>query len=269
MISFPNAKINLGLYVVAKRTDGYHNIESVLWPVPWNDVLEIVRSPNGQFEMGVSGISLDVSREENLVFQAWRLMQDHFSLPAVHIHLHKNIPMGAGLGGGSSDAAFTIKMLNQLFALNLSKRKMQSLARKIGSDCIFFIDNIPRFVAGTGELLSETKADPGGYHIGIIKPSAHISTAEAYQNIMARPAPRGWEKRIRDPRLWKEHIHNQFEEYVMAQYPSLLDVKERMYAYGAIYASLTGSGSAIYGLFNEKPDMAKWFPEFLNWQGRL
>ena len=193
MLLFPNAKINFGLYVVAQRNDGYHNIESILWPVPWKDVLEVVPAQDRKFQFIQTGIPLQVNEESNLVVKVWNYMQVKFSLSPVHIHLHKNIPPGAGLGGGSADAAFTIKALSTLFRLDLSVKRMQRLASKFGSDCPFFIDGKPHFVAGTGTLLAQTKLDLSGYHIGIIKPGISISSAKAYQSVDVKPSPAHWE----------------------------------------------------------------------------
>ena len=269
MILFPHAKINFGLYVVASRQDGYHNIESVLWPVPWYDILEIISAPDKQFSFSHSGYFLDVESSENLVVKAWGMMQKKFELTPVHIHLHKNIPSGAGLGGGSSDAAYTIVALNELFKLKMSRKRMQFLAGKLGSDTPFFIDGNPHFVAGKGELLAQTQVDLSGYHIGIVKPELHISTAEAYKNIESAPSPQRWEFPANEPEKWKYQIRNHFEDYLLVEYPQLNKIKEKLYDHGAFYASVTGSGAAVYGLFRESPDIAKWFPKETGWQGQL
>ncbi len=269
MISFPNAKINFGLYITGVRIDGYHNIESILWPVPWKDILEIIPAPDQRFSFRQTGIKIGGESDENLVVRAWELMKDKYDLPAVHIHLHKIIPMGAGLGGGSSDAAHTIMLLNNLFDLKLNVRSMQRYASRLGSDCPFFIDGKPHFVAGTGTLLAQTQANLSGMHIGIVKPEAHISTAEAYANISPAPAPSGWEKPSDDPSCWKKEVRNQFEDYVLEAGAEIGQLKEKLYHLGAVYASLSGSGSAVYGLFQEAPDMKSWFPEEYCWQGQL
>lgn len=269
MIKFPHAKINFGLYVIASRQDGYHNIESILWPVPWYDILEIIPAPDKRFSFSQSGNSLDVDGSENLVVKAWELMQKKYDLSPVHIHLHKNIPSGAGLGGGSADAAYTILALSELSGLNLSIKRMQMLAAKLGSDCPFFIDEKPHFVAGKGELLAQTQADLRGYHIGIVKPGLHVSTAEAYKNINAAPSPKRWEFPADNPEEWKYKIRNQFEDYLLVEYPHINTIKGKLYDYGAVYASVTGSGAAVYGLFRESPDMKKWFPKESVWQGQL
>ncbi len=269
MISYPNAKINFGLYITGKRTDGYHNIESVLWPVPWKDILEIIPATDQRFSFEHSGLQVKGDINDNLVVKAWELMKEKYKLQAVHIHLHKNIPMGAGLGGGSSDAAHTIILLNNLFGLKLNVRTMQRHASRLGSDCPFFIDGRAHFVAGTGSLLAQTQVDLNGMHIGIVKPKVNISTAEAYANILSVPAPAGWEKPGHDPADWKKQVRNQFEDYVLEAHPEISQIKEKLYHLGADYASLTGSGSAVYGLFQEAPDMMSWFPAEHCWQGQL
>ncbi|MFO8054663.1 MAG: 4-(cytidine 5'-diphospho)-2-C-methyl-D-erythritol kinase [Bacteroidales bacterium] len=269
MLVFPNAKINFGLYVVALRRDGFHNIESVLWPVPWHDILEIVPSADGRFSFRQTGLELTTPASGNLVVKAWEQMQQAFDLPMVHIHLHKLIPPGSGLGGGSSDAAHTITALNDLFSLGLRSRRMQKLAANIGSDCPFFIDGKPHFVAGTGTLLSETQVDLKGLHIGIVKPDIQISSARAYQEITPSPAPNNWENPGKNPEKWEENVFNQFETYVFREYPGIRAIKDDMTSLKAVYTSLSGSGSAVYGLFQQKPNMAQWFPQFVTWQGQL
>lgn len=269
MLLFPNSKINFGLYIVAKRNDGYHNIESILWPVPWRDILEVVPAPDGKFQFTQTGIPLQITDENNLVVKVWIFMQERFDLSPVHIYLHKTIPSGAGLGGGSSDAAYTIKALNSLFSLKLSTKRMQSFAAKFGSDCPFFIDEKPHFVAGTGTLLAQTKLDLTGYHIGIIKPDISISSAEAYKNIELKSSPSHWENVTSYPYEWRHKVVNQFEEWLMLKNPELMQFKDKLYSHNAFYASLTGSGAAIYGLFEEAPRMNEWFPDMLTWQGQL
>ncbi len=269
MLVFPHAKINLGLYITGKRTDGYHNIETIMWPVPWNDLLEAVPSPDGVFSFRQTGQAPEVAEGDNLVVKAWRLMQGLFNLPPAHIHLHKRIPMGAGLGGGSSDAAHTIVLLNRLFDLGLKTRRMASIATKLGSDCPFFIDGKAHFAAGRGELLSQTHVDLSGLFLGIVKPPVHISTAEAYHNVVPSPAPSRWELPGSDPDHWRNTIGNQFEMHLFPKYPEIATIKEDLYHLNAVYASLTGSGSAVYGLFREKPHMSKWFPGYQTWQGQL
>lgn len=269
MIIFPNAKINFGLYVTAQRRDGYHNIESVLYPVPWTDVLEIVPAQDQKFHFQYTGRVLDVADDSNLVVQAWEMMRERFDLPDVHIHLHKIIPPRAGLGGGSSDAAHTILLLDKIFNLHLSTKRKQSLASKLGSDCPFFIDGKPHFVAGTGDLLAQSRVNLNGYHIGIVKPDINISTAAAYNAMKPAPVPEKWELVGDNPEQWQQKVRNQFEDYVMENYTEIFSLKKRFYELDAVYASLTGSGLAIYGLFHEAPEMEKWFPELITWHGQL
>lgn len=269
MVVFPHAKINIGLYIIAKRHDGYHNLESILYPVPWKDILEMIPAPDGQFHFSQSGSGPDTPKEENLVVKTWQLIKKRYDLPEVHIHLHKNIPFGAGLGGGSSDAAHTILAAEELFKLRISIKRKQRLAGKLGSDCPFFIDGKAHFVAGTGDLLAESRLDLSGFHIGIVKPQVSINTAEAYRRIEPAPAPVRWEAPGNDPANWKGKVRNQFEDYVLPQYPEIAQIKDQLYHLGAVFASLSGSGSAVYGLFREAPDMDSWFAGQTTWQGQL
>jgi 4-diphosphocytidyl-2-C-methyl-D-erythritol kinase len=255
MITFPNAKINLGLYVTGKRDDGFHNIESIFYPVPFCDVLEII--PADKFSFQYEGISVEGNPEDNLVVKAFRLMQSRYDLPEVSIFLLKNIPTGAGLGGGSSDASFTLKLLNDLFKLNLSDGQLIALATELGSDCPFFVTNYPAYVFGRGEMLEAVNVNFAGCYIMIVHAGIHISTAEAYRNIttyssLKIPLPH---LIMRDRAYWKESLQNDFEPYAFSQYPVLAQINQKMYDNGAFYAAMSGSGSAIYGLFEKKPEI--------------
>ncbi|WP_118973501.1 4-(cytidine 5'-diphospho)-2-C-methyl-D-erythritol kinase [Taibaiella koreensis] len=252
MLTFPNAKINIGLYITQKRADGYHNLETVFYPVPFRDALELVDRPGEEGSIALSGLAVAGDREQNLVWRAFQLLQHDFSLQVkpLQIFLHKVIPMGAGMGGGSSDAAFMLRMMNEHFQLGLDTAKLESYALKLGSDCPFFIRNLPAFAAGRGELLEPLSLDLSTYNIQIICPSLHVSTAEAFSGIKPSTAPFDL-RRIGElaPEEWRTHIHNSFEDTVMIAHPVLQDIKAELYAQGAIYASMSGSGSALYGIF--------------------
>ena len=255
MIVCPNAKINIGLEVVRKRADGYHDIETLFVPAPGlSDVLEVVKADEPQ--LTTYGIPCDVPMEKNLCFKAFRLIQDIYGIGNVHIFLYKNIPTGAGLGGGSSDAAFTLTALNSIFELGLDKPRLAEIAAQLGSDCPFFIYNQPMFATGRGEILTPYPLDLSGYRIEIITTGIHISTPEAYKGVddykaglceskLARLA----ERLTTGITSWRENVVNDFELYAFAKYPILAEIKQELYDRGAVYASMTGSGSAMYGIF--------------------
>ena len=270
MISFPNAKINLGLNIIEKRSDGYHNISSCFYPVPINDVLEINLSD--KFDFKISGTPIPGNKNENLVVKAYKLLKKDFNLPEVAIHLHKNIPLEAGLGGGSSDGGFALKMLNEFFDLYLDDSVLEDYAGMLGSDCPFFIYNEPMLVGGRGEEMNAIKLDLKGYYICILKPQLSISTKEAYQGV--KPSKPDYPIQsiiISKPVVkWKNFLKNDFEAPMLKKYPELSSLKDRLYDMGAEYASLTGSGSAIYGLFNAEPVLHKDITQnYFNWVGSL
>ena len=249
MILYPNAKINLGLNIESKRSDGYHNISSVFYPI-YNcfDILEIVSS--NSFLFTSSGISIPGSN--NLCTKAYDLLKLKFNIPAVHIHLHKKIPIGAGLGGGSSDGAFVLKGLNDLFKLNISNKTLKDLALELGADCPFFIENEPKYITGIGDLMENIKLDLSMYEIRLVDSKIHINTKNAYSNIVPKSQKLKLSELIRKPiRLWKDLITNDFEQTVFKNYPKLSKVKENLYEKGAIFSSMTGTGSTIYGLFKK------------------
>ncbi len=250
MISFPNAKINIGLNVINKRADGYHEIETVFVPIAIYDILEIVHGRG--FSFNVSGLKIGGDIFDNLVVRAFDLMRKKFFLPLVNIHLHKSIPIGAGLGGGSSDAAFTIKLLNDIFELNLSTNKLLSLAEELCSDCPFFILNKPSFATGRGEKLTLIDLPLRGYTFVVIYPNIHISSAEAYKSVVPRMPENSLRELIKlPPTKWKDFVKNDFELILFSKYPILKKLKEALYSKGAIYASISGSGSSIYGIFSD------------------
>ncbi len=257
---FPNAKINLGLNVLRKRQDGYHDIETVFYPVFLTD--KIILKEDKESRLTFSGIAIDGIAEDNLVFKAYQTMNHLFQLPPVSIHLDKRIPTGAGLGGGSSDCAFIVTGLNQLFNLNLSISRMQEIASTIGSDCAFFIRNEPALATGRGEILSPLSISLKGYYLVLVKPDVHISTSEAYRGIVpSLPAIPLKEAIHEGICTWKNVIFNCFEPTIMRNHPTISAIKNKLHHMGAIYSAMSGSGSTVFGLFDHKiPQAAKEFP---------
>ncbi len=256
MIVFPNAKINLGLHVTGKRPDGYHNLETIFYPVPIQDALEIVvRTDTGnKWQLYTYGTEIAGNPEENLVVKAYNLLDQSFDLPPVDIHLYKHIPSGAGLGGGSADASFMIRLLNTRFDLGLSKMDMEEYASTLGADCAFFISNSPTLATGIGNKFSPLSLSLKGYGICIIKPDVFVSTREAFALIRPHRAAHALTEIISRPvEEWKEYLINDFEESVFPQYPEIATIKEKLYQTGALYASMSGSGSSVFGIF--RPDI--------------
>ena len=241
MITFPNAKINLGLNVVEKRADGYHNIETVFYPINLQDALEVNRLENRSepFRLCVKGTLLDGAPEDNLVVKAYLLLREKYQLPPVDIHLYKHIPTGAGLGGGSADGAFMIKLLNEKFQIGLTVQEMEEYAARIGADC--------------GNIFEPVTCTLADYRLVLVKPQNAISTSEAYSRIKPHYPEKSVKEIIRQPvETWKDELKNDFEESVFALYPEIAAIKDKMYDLGAVYASMTGSGSAVYGIFRER-----------------
>ncbi|HKJ78875.1 MAG TPA: 4-(cytidine 5'-diphospho)-2-C-methyl-D-erythritol kinase [Prolixibacteraceae bacterium] len=252
MITFPNAKINLGLHVVSKRQDGYHNLETVFYPVKLADALEMVEAD--ETVITFSGIPIGGSYRDNLVYKAWQLLQADYNVPPVRFHLHKVIPFGAGLGGGSADAAFALKMMNTHFSLQMNDARLKSFAAKIGADCSFFIQNKPVFAEGIGDEFSPVDIDLSDCEIVILKPDCFVSTPEAYRHV--KPAQPAFDlKKIGELPLkeWKNTVVNGFEQSVFLQYPQIRKLKNILYENGAVYAAMSGSGSAVYGIFQDSP----------------
>jgi len=258
VVSFPNCKINLGLHIVEKRSDGYHNLETVFYPIQITDVLEVIPAHAGKsFAFSVSGLPVAGETETNLCVKAWQLLKKDFpQLPAVTMHLHKYIPMGAGLGGGSADSAFTLQLLNEKYKLGLSAETLARYALQLGSDCPFFIFNSPVFASGRGEILQPLQLDLGRYSFLVVNPKIHISTAQAFGLIKPGPPLVALSEAILQPvDTWKEIIRNDFEEPAFYYHPELQEIKNWLYNSGAIYASMTGTGSCFYGIFEgELPD---------------
>lgn len=252
MLQFANAKINIGLHVTNKRSDGYHDIETVFYPVQLYDVLEVLPADKLAFEVH----NYDFPEgEDNLCLKAYRLLAQAYDIPPVGVHLLKNIPVGAGLGGGSANAAYTLKAINKQFALGLGDDTLLEYAAKLGADCPFFIRNQPVYAQGIGTEMEAVELDLSAYSIVIVKPDAFVSTAEAYRSVVPKPAEVDLRRAIRLPiQQWKYHVVNDFEVGIFKQYPYIQEVKAKLYAEGAIYASMSGSGSAVFGLFESLPD---------------
>lgn len=255
MLKFPNAKINLGLNITAKRADGYHNIESCFYPIPLKDALEII--PSKELKFSSTGIPIPGNSDDNLVIKAYHLIKSDYDIPAVEIILHKNIPMGAGMGGGSADGAFMLSLLNDYFNLKISNEKLEAYAIKLGSDCPFFIENKPKLVSGRGEIFEDTSIDLSGYYLGLVFPAIHISTAEAYNGIKPLNAETSIKESIENHPIeeWKIILKNDFEKEIFRNHPELQTIKRNFYDEGAVYASMTGSGSTIFGIYKNQPEM--------------
>ncbi|MFA6946943.1 MAG: 4-(cytidine 5'-diphospho)-2-C-methyl-D-erythritol kinase [Pedobacter sp.] len=251
MILFPNAKINIGLNIISKRPDGYHNLETILYPLAIRDALEVVEADELLFSS--SGLNIPGKPEENLCLKAYRLLTQDFKLPAVHIHLHKHIPIGAGLGGGSADAAFFIKLMNEKFSLGMGNPQMEDYASKIGSDCAFFIQNKPVYAIEKGDQLSPAELDLCNYFIVLVMPEVQVSTAEAYRGVKVSQVSEPLTDLIKLPLSeWKSQIKNDFEPSVFSKFPIISEIRTALYDAGALYASMSGSGSSVYGIFNGK-----------------
>ena len=264
MILFPNAKINVGLYITEKLKDGFHNIETVFLPIALCDILEIVENKKAtqSVTFSVSGLAIPGKQENNLIVKAYELLKKDFNLPSVSVHLHKAIPMGAGMGGGSSDGAFMLKGLNEMFSLGINADKLKDYASCLGSDCPFFIYNIPAVGRKKGEDLYALSIDISGLYIVTVTPPVFINTAEAFGNITPLPPDIKIEDEIsKPPAEWKYRIRNMFEDYVFALHPSVKNIKDTLYNKGALYASLSGSGSTVSGIFNQSPNLSGVFPE--------
>ncbi len=264
MVSFPNCKINLGLNIIRKREDGYHDLETVFLPVPFTDILEILPADNKTHEFSITG--LPASANDNLCVKAYDLLKQDFpELPLIKMHLHKSIPIGAGLGGGSSDAAFTLLLLNEKFKLNLKTKQLLDYALRLGSVCPFFILNEPCFATGRGEKLQPINIDLKNYKILIVNPGININTKWAFSKIIPQERELSIQQIITKPiETWKVELQNDFELPVFAEYPEIRKIKEDLYEDGALYASLSGSGSSVFGIFlKEKvikyPQSTKYF----------
>jgi 4-diphosphocytidyl-2-C-methyl-D-erythritol kinase len=273
MLVFPNAKLNLGLYITERRPDGFHNLESVFVPLPWADAFELLPAEAGQpTSLTLTGRPIPGDPATNLCVRAYELLQaDSPALPPVQLYLHKIVPIGAGLGGGSADAAFALKAANDLFGLSLSVEALESYARRLGSDCAFFIQNKPVLAVEKGDVFEEIDLNLKGTGCVVVYPNLHISTAEAYAGISPQaPAYPLREALARPMSTWRDTVGNDFETALTPAHPVLADLKRQLYAAGATYASLSGSGSAVYGLWEAgEPAAAAWPAEYTVWQGML
>jgi 4-diphosphocytidyl-2-C-methyl-D-erythritol kinase len=273
MLAFPNSKINLGLYVTGKRTDGFHNIETVFFPIPLHDILEILpcdETQSEKVEFESTGINIDCSTEKNLCVKAYHLLDADFNLPPVKIILHKVVPMGAGLGGGSADGAFTFTLLNQQFNLNLSKDVLANYAAKIGSDCPFFIYNQPMLGFGRGEILSPVEIDLKGYSLVLVKPPTSVGTAEAYKGVKLGFPEIPLLEVVKQPvSSWKNNLKNNFEVNIFPNHPEIENIKMHLYEKGAIYACMSGSGSTVFGIFRDPQHLKESFKDCFYWEGQL
>lgn len=252
MITFPNAKINLGLNITEKRPDGYHNLETIFYPIPLEDALEACPRKEGPgcYSLSQSGLSIEGDAENNLVVKAYKLLDETYHLPPVDIYLHKHIPSGAGLGGGSADAAFMLKLLNRMYRLNLTDDQLETYAARLGADCAFFVRNQPTYAEGIGNIFSPVELSLTGWQLLLVKPDIFVSTRDAFARIRPRHPERNLRDLISQPvESWKDYMINDFEESVFPQFPAIGDIKTELYRLGAVYASMSGSGSSVYGLF--------------------
>lgn len=277
MENFPIAKINLGLNIVQKRSDGYHNLQTVFYPVPIQDRLEVMesgeqRTERKDCELSLTGIQVSGDVQQNLVVRAYHLLKEDFpTLPCIRVTLHKGIPTQAGMGGGSSDCAYMIRLLNEQFALGLDDGHMMRYAARLGADCAFFILSRPCYAEGIGELLQPIDLDLSGWHIGIVRPDIPVPTKEAFSRIHPHyPAKNCRDVVLQPVETWKDDLVNDFEESVFALHPEIGQTKEQLYKTGATYAAMSGSGSALFGLFKERPDtLSQTFPDMFTFVARL
>lgn len=269
MICFPNAKINLGLNIVSQRNDGFHNLETIFYPINLKDGLEITNSnSNEQYQLFQTGIKIDGDPSSNIVIKALELVRNHskVNIPNIDIHLLKKIPTGAGLGGGSSDAAFMLKLLNENYQIGLSNNELVELALQIGADCPFFLYNKPAFASGIGNQLEPIDLDLSGMYLLVVKPDVFISTKEAYSMITPKTPTLSLKDIVNRPlNEWKELMKNDFEDPIFKKYPQICKIKQQLYELGATYASMSGSGSSLYGIFNKKPNFQKLFSNNFTW----
>ena len=268
MICFPNAKINLGLNIVRKRADGYHDIETIFYPIPVKDALEITLADVTSFTQ--SGIPIDAPAEKNLVMRALAKLKENHPLPELQVGLLKAIPFGAGLGGGSSDAAFMLKLVNDFCRLHIPEGELEGMASELGADCAFFIRNTPVFASGIGNVFEPVGLSLQGWHLCLVKPDVSVPTSSAYSMVKPqKPALSLKEIILRPVEEWSGLMVNDFEASVFPKYPIIQRIKELLYDEGAVYASMSGSGSSVFGLFKEETDLKTRFPDCFVWEGAL
>ncbi|MEN2281965.1 4-(cytidine 5'-diphospho)-2-C-methyl-D-erythritol kinase [Algoriphagus sp. SE2] len=269
MICFPNAKINLGLNITSKRNDGYHEVETCMYPIPLFDALEIIVN-NKKTNWTSSGLVIPGDPKDNLILKAYQLLKKDFTnLPQISIHLHKNIPMGAGLGGGSADAAFALNLMNNLFDLILDDFFLEEYAAEIGSDCPFFIENTPKIAKGRGEILEKISLNLKGERIILINPGIHIGTKEAYAGVTPSPPKSKLKEVLADKTRWKNELVNDFEASIFNNHPEIKEIKDKLYENGAYYASMSGSGSSVFGLFENSPKKIEWDKNYFVFEALL
>jgi 4-diphosphocytidyl-2-C-methyl-D-erythritol kinase len=267
VITYPNCKINLGLYILEKRADKYHNLETIFYPIALSDILEIIENKDPEnspsFPLSTSGLPIQGTTSTNLCVKAYKLLKKDFpKMPWVRVHIHKVIPIGAGLGGGSSNGAFALKMYNELFNLQLSDKKLMEYAAVLGSDCAFFIKNMPCHATGRGEILTEINLDLSAYKFVVVNPGIYVNTGDAFRDISPRQSNKKLTEIIQlPPEQWKGLLINDFEKPLFLKHPEIESVKEQLYEAGAVYASMSGSGSTVYGLFRKEDPVQLSFPD--------
>ena len=271
MLCFPNAKINLGLNIVSRRSDGYHELETIFYPVEIKDALEIVPTKaeltvNREYRLFQSGLTVEGNEDYNLVIKALRLIRREQDISAIDIHLLKKIPFGAGLGGGSANAAAMLKLTNKMFKLGYSNEQLIEMAVELGADCPFFIKNKPVFATGIGEKMEDIELDLSNYHFVLIKPDISINTGWAYSVITPKRPDISLKEIAKMPiGRWKEVMTNDFETPIFKKHPQINDIKQQLYELGAVYASMSGSGSSVYGFFNKMPQIDNLFTDHFVW----
>ncbi len=268
MIVFPNGKINLGLSIKNKRADGFHNIESFVYPAPIYDALEF--KPSSKFSIEISGMPIPGNMADNILYKTWKLLQEQYQIPTIDIKLLKGIPLGSGLGGGSSNAVFLLKNLNTYFKLDLANETLLNYSATLGSDCPFFLKNSPSIIKGCGEIVQPVNLSLKGMHLVVVYPDFQISTQEAFSNIIPDKKHIKMEDIVNKPiEQWQDVLVNDFEKTAFKKYPLLPTIKNTLIDNGAVYASLTGSGAAIYGLFRQSVNVKKYFPDYFIRNGIL
>lgn len=259
MLVFPNAKINLGLYVTEKRPDGYHNLQTVFYPLNWCDALEVIEDSKAKepFSLEISGLEVSGSLTDNLLYKAWKMLSEKHTLPKMRVYLHKVIPMGAGLGGGSADAAFFLNLLNTKFSLQLSTETLSNYASQLGSDCAFFLHNKALYAEGRGEIFTDISLNLNAYYILAIFPQLHSSTAAAFKELVPQQPKHNLIESISKPvNQWKDCLFNDFEQALFKLFPQLQQIKHQLYQSNALYAAMSGSGSTMFGIFETEPDVS-------------